>query len=220
MRIFLTIFTILATFTVQAKTLRVAVLDTGFDPVLDHAINRCDASLDRDFTDNKVFNPDHGTNVVGLIQKYAKNADFCFIIIKWYAPGAKNGENLTKALEYAAKIKPDIVNISAGGTGKNEKEAEAVKKLVNSGIVVVAAAGNESTDLNKDCNYYPACYNDDIFVVGATDPSKRYSNYGDKHVDIVVGGTGTAYGITLTGTSQATAKATGMIVRQLSRKGL
>lgn len=210
----------LASLSARAKTIRVAVLDTGFDSIYDNSINRCPGYLDRDFAKSDVFNPNHGTNVVGLIQKYAGGVDFCFILVKWWSPDSKNYKAFIQGLEYIAKIKPDIINISGGGNRKYSREMLAVKKIINNGTIIVAAAGNEQTNLNKSCNYYPACYDSRIIVVGAKDPNKTFSNYGSNYVDYVMDGNGTAYGITLKGTSQATAKVTGILTRKLSEKEL
>lgn len=107
-----------------------------------------------------------------------------------------------------------VLNLSIGGTASSTLN-EAILRLTNAGIVVVAAAGNESTDA---CTRSPASAPTAI-TVGATnsnDSKASYSNSGPC-VDIFAPGSGiTAGWITspsatnnISGTSMATPHVTG-----------
>ena len=195
-----------------AKTLRVVVLDSGFDFKKSNKVSLCEDGH-KTFTNRPRphDNDGHGTNVAGLIDKYAKDSKFCMIIVD----GLATGSDYYEALKYANSLNPDIINISGGGYGKVKGEAQTVNKILKKGIVMVVAAGNNGVDLNKKCSYFPACLDKRIVVVGN---SSYYSNKG-RVVDIKTSGNKKrALGITLTGTSQSTAITTGRIIRAMQRK--
>ncbi|MFU2157714.1 S8 family serine peptidase [Caldisericum sp. AR60] len=106
-----------------------------------------------DFADNDPDPMDydgHGTHVAGIAagseKGIAENAK-----IYAYKVFSKNSTTTTssliiKALDQAVKDKCDVVNISIGltngGATSDDPESQAVRRAVNSGVVVVAAAGN------------------------------------------------------------------------------
>lgn len=161
----------------------------------------------------------HGTNIAGIIADNAGNANYCMVILKYYDPVAKANDNLNntiKAINYATQIGADFINYSGGGTDKSEAEAQAVKKYLDNGGRFLAAAGNERSDLEKN-PYYPALDDPRVISVGNLELDGKVSsssNYG-KLVSRWEIGTGViGYGIIMTGTSQATAVATGKIIFQ------
>lgn len=186
-------------------------------------------------SNNKLFN----------IDKLKENkANYCLVIIKAFSKDAKIKSYLD-ALEYVSKLKNiDIVNISAGGKQSDDQEKNIIRKMLNDHKIIIAAAGNngENVDIN---NYYPALIDNRIIVVGnsVSEETKetnniKYSkddyykifkksetsNYGAS-VDVFAPGTNMlslslnpnelAY---LTGTSQATASFTGIIVNNILNK--
>lgn len=214
--LFLLIF--LLSFQLHAKQYKVAVIDTGIDPLYSVKANLCK-------TGHKTYIPDeglvdyvkHGTNVIGLINQYAgAKTNFCIILIKYYSK--KNSNTMItflQALKYAHSLNPDIIHYSGGGFSKSVIEKKIVKQILDDNIQLVVAAGNENINLDETCIYFPACYDKRIWVIGAKD--FKSSNKG-KIVDIYLNGKEqTAYGVTLTGTSQAAAIFTGMLLNQLSR---
>ncbi len=89
-----------------------------------------------------------------------------------------------EALSYVAENphKKCIVNLSLGHPSPRPEEKRLFERLAGHGAVVVASAGNESTDLP----YYPAAYPSVVSVAAADGPWKAdYSNYG-RHVDLTV----------------------------------
>jgi subtilisin family serine protease len=101
-----------------------------------------------------------------------------------------------EAIGYAAMMKAAGVNVVAincsfGGTGYSVAQADAIADAVSRGIVVVAAAGNESADVEVTPSY-PACYADPgILSVAATDAADAlasFSNYGASSVDLAAPG--------------------------------
>jgi subtilisin family serine protease len=141
------------------KTIKVAVIDTGFDfsstwkgkkgvvkPKLCNYGHK-----DLTGTGYRTDNHGHGTHVAGLIAKYAGKANYCLVIIKYYDPkqtGRNNVKNTVKAFQHAINIGVDMINYSGGGSEFNYKEYVVVKKALDKGIVFVAAAGNDNQKID------------------------------------------------------------------------
>lgn len=182
----------------------------------------------------------NGIGITGVAPKVR------IMTLKYFDPKAKGANNLlntVRAIEYAVWMKQNykdkkgnllikkmIINYSGGGTEHSPDEKRAVEKAQKAGILFVAAAGNEHS--NSDTNkYYPASYGlDNIISVTAVkrfESSKKCkvssSNYGVRTVDIAAPGEqiystlpNGRYG-SMTGTSQATAFATGVAALIMSR---
>ena len=169
----------------------------------------------------------HGTHIAGIIGATGKvklsgvSPNVSLMPLKYFDPEARSVNPLNstiKAIHYAIKMHVDIINYSGGGTSPSQQEYEALNLARKSGILVVAAAGNEQS--NSDIkSYYPADYTlSNILSVTAHDPERRVlssSNWGERTVHIAAPGEnilstlpGGGYG-EMTGTSQATAFATG-----------
>lgn len=161
----------------------------------------------------------HGTNVAGLIQQYAGNANYCMVILKYYDPMAFYDDNLSntvRAIKHATKIGAKYINYSGGGSALEEDEQEAVKEFIDKGGTFIAAAGNGHEDLAKT-PYYPAMDDDRVIVVGSIEKDGSVADYSDfgKRVNRWEYGTKmVGFGIQQTGTSQATAVATGKIIKK------
>lgn len=218
--------------------IRIGVIDTGFGfndlgvgaPLCKDG--HTDFTGDRKYSSNygtRALVPtdthSHGTNVVGLIDQYASRGKnkYCFVILKYYLAsnkGDKNLENSIAAFKFANNLNLDIINYSGGGSEFSEKEYLAIRSYLNNGGIVIAAAGNESKFLDGIQNsYYPAMYDKRITVVGNKDlygNRIKSSNYGP-YVSVWENGfQQMAYGIVMTGTSQATAVTTGKRVASMS----
>lgn len=214
--------------------IKIAVIDSGFGfEGKGHTAKLCKFGH-KDFSneaqmsvsyDTKVPVPSdimsHGTNIVGIIDSILKKSkvDYCIVVIKYYSEKQTGSENLQaniKAIDYAANLKVDYINFSGGGVEFSGGEYKAVKKFLDQGGQLIAAAGNENSNLDTS-SYYPAKYDERIIVVGnhTADGVRSYSsNYGSVVKRWEVGENVKAYGIILTGTSQATATATGKIVSE------
>jgi subtilisin family serine protease len=210
----LVFLTFLCSFNALADTkLKVAVIDTGLDLRYVQSVPLC-PSEHKDFTGEGLKDiHGHGTNVIGLIVNNAQSKNYCIVIIKAYAFKNQQKAFLTEALEYAYNIGANIINLSGGGQEPIEKERQIVKKILDAKRTLVVAAGNDKLDLDTNCNYYPACYDKRIYVIGSY---SDYSNYGN-FVDTFYDGTNkTAFGITMSGTSQSTAIFTGKLLNNIS----
>jgi subtilisin family serine protease len=164
---------------------RLIILDTGLnleDPRFSKLL--CEDYPGFDVTETTIVDTNgHGTHVAGTIKQYAKDANYCITIIKYYLDsnsGEQNLENVIKALTWINYVKPAFVNFSAGGPVRNDKEYELIKSTPETKYIV--AAGNYNENLDKECNYYPACYKlNNIYRVGSLNASgtvSSSSNYG------------------------------------------
>lgn len=236
----------------KVKKLKVAVIDTGIDPKLLKGNSYC-PSGHKDFTDKGLDDHHgHGTHISGIIDQYAKNyifdgkmaknidkinVDYCQIILKYWDNAADVNAQPLKAtiaaFKYAMEQKVDIINYSGGGDDFSKEEQALVKKALDMGIKIVAAAGNGARDksgtmVGYDLDvkpYYPAMYDPRIYVVGNITKSNtwvessnrgksvKYWEIGDRVLSRLPG---SSYGY-MTGTSQATAIKTGKLVRQMLR---
>lgn len=170
--------------TKEKKQLRIAVLDSGYNVSKLSNIKLCDEP--KDFTGTGIKDSiGHGTHIANIIADRLKDKNYCILIIKWYDPKV-NPDNLIfytmKAILYAAVKNSNIINYSAGGDSFRQDEKDLFEEAIKGGIIVFVAAGNDSKNLDKDCNYYPACYNlPGMNVVGSLDANRnrvKSSNYG------------------------------------------
>ena len=131
-------------------------------------------------------------------------------------PDRKNLNSTIEALDYAVRKNVDIINYSGGGPESSERELRILKDAMRRGILIVAAAGNEKSNIDyKENAYYPASYGlPNIITVTAHDKNAKLipsANYGKQTVDISAPGNriksifpDNQIGF-LSGTSQATA---------------
>lgn len=189
---------------------------------------------------NNVFDTQgHGTHVSGIIVQRFKekevlngeNAKLKLMILKYYdvkASGEKNLHNTRKAFLYAQLMKAHIINYSAGGAVADFQEAQILKTSEKLGQLIVVAAGNESSDIEKQ-KYFPASYKfKHVLSVGSLNKNQNelssFSNYGVQTVDVVAPGQfimsaqpHNEYGV-MSGTSQATAFVTGLIAYEWGKQ--
>ena len=145
----------------------------------------------------------HGTHVAGTIAARTDN-NLGVAGVSWHAKvmpvrvlGKSGGTSfdIIQGMLYAAGLanasntvpeqKADIINMSLGGFSSSVAEADAVAQVRNAGVVIVAAAGNESVSFPA----YPAAY-PGVISVSATDVDNelaRYSNTGST-IDVAAPG--------------------------------
>lgn len=144
----------------------------------------------------------------------------------------ENAERAARGIIYAINAGADIITMSIGWPEQNDSQLlkDAVAEAQARGIIVLAAAGNDSTQaLLRPCQYAG------VICVGASRPDggmAYFSNYG-YGVDIAAPGTGIVSTIPMThrsvrlpgfigvdilnGTSQATPLVAGIVADMLSR---
>lgn len=145
----------------------------------------------------------HGTHVTGTIAAAGNNG----IGVTGVAYGARvmplralaasggTGYDVNQAVRFAAGLENDsgtfpdrpaqIINLSLGGGGFSTNTQRLYDEVRVQGIVVVAAAGNESSTAPS----YPASY-DSVISVSAVDTQQRITNYSNTGSNIDVAAPG------------------------------
>jgi len=221
---------------VKNRNVIVAVIDTGIDPNhpflkdnmyipggMASATNYgVDFSKNRNDRAQPFDTHGHGTHVAGIIKSV--HPEVKILTLKYYNPQATGQDNLNstiEALRFAVEQNVDIINYSGGGPEPSLEELRILKLAEKKGILVVAAAGNEESNIDQKSNaYYPASYGlSNIITVTAHDQNLQTlasSNFGKKSVDISAPGHRIKSSLPnsragfLTGTSQATAFVSGV----------
>ncbi|MES3039460.1 MAG: S8 family peptidase [Bdellovibrionota bacterium] len=163
----------------------------------------------------------HGTHCAGIIGAGTNNGlgiaspnwNVSLMGLKFLdAKGSGTSENAILAIDYAIKMKANILSNSWGGDGYSKALEAAILRAQAAGILFVAAAGNEANNNDKK-PFYPAGYKvGNVISVAATNSFGSlagFSNFGVNTVHIAapgenilstVAGTGYAY---MSGTSMA-----------------
>ncbi len=155
---------------------------------------------DREFGGSSSF---HGTHVAGTIGAKTNNATgiasagWQTRIMPMRALGEGGGTtfDIVQAVRYAAgltnnsgttpAVRADIINLSLGSSFSSQSEQEAYTAAIQAGVIIIASAGNDASDLPS----YPAAY-DGVIGVSATTISNEiasYSNFGSS-IDVAAPG--------------------------------
>src|SRR6266403_465586 len=128
----------------------------------------------------------HGTMTTGLVHLVAPKAQI--LPLKAFSSnGTGYLSNIVAALYYAVQHHANVVNMSFDLTSNSPSLAQAVSYANKAGVVLVAAAGNESTS----APVYPAALNNYVVGIASTtnwDSRSSFSNYGS--VDVLIAAPG------------------------------
>ncbi|QOJ78963.1 S8 family serine peptidase [Infirmifilum lucidum] len=183
------------------RRVKVAVLDTGIDK--NHPDLRGCVVEERSFTSEPPGDWNgHGTHVAGIVS--SRDSYYTGV-----APGAElvnakvidsTGEgrldDTIAAVKWVVSVKADVINLSFGvllppsefESPALNKFASELNKLARSGVLVVAAAGNDGEQGSNSINY-PAVV-PGVIAVGATDKRGKvtaYSSEGSPQLEGLVG---------------------------------
>ncbi len=152
---------------------------------------------DNDPTDDNLKSNGHGTLVSGIIAADPNNN----LGITGMNPNVKimalkvvnqNGTGTVAdeidAINFATNNSADIINASFGGPGFSQSEKAAIESFPG---IFVAAAGNDSDDLESTPSYPAAYDSSNIISVSATDyndAAASFTNYGLTTVDLAAPG--------------------------------
>jgi len=127
----------------------------------------------------------HGTHVAGIaaasthnvigIAGIDKGAKLLAVKVAGDNPFSTSVSNSYEGILYAASMGADVINCSWGSESRSEAEMEILTTAAELGAVVVAAAGNDGTEVA----FYPASHRDVISVasVDFDDKKSGFSNY-------------------------------------------
>jgi len=177
----------------------------------------------------------HGTHCAGIIGGVGNNkVGVAGVLWKTRLLAAgfldKNGsgslEGAIQAIDYAVQMGAKVISASWGGSGRSQALEEAIRRAGDQGAVFVAAAGNESKDIDRNPSY-PASYQlPNVITVAAIEKRGTmawFSNRGVESVHVAAPGhyvlstyksTGYAY---LSGTSMAAPFVSGVVAMMMSR---
>lgn len=167
----------------------IAVIDSGIDythSAFKNRVVRTNVNFSSDPVQNEYDYFGHGTMVAGVIARSTPDN----VKIQAYKTGDSTGygttSNIISAVSYISELtkKPDIINFSLS-VGTNEILEQEINDLINEGVTVVAAAGND----NKEIIMTPERM-ENVIAVSATNMQNNptvFSNYGTE-VDIAAPG--------------------------------
>ncbi|KZE64105.1 hypothetical protein AWM68_13445 [Fictibacillus phosphorivorans] len=177
-----------------SSNVTVAVIDNGIDLNDSDLKNKIVSPYDTVNNSSTTLTAgDHGTHVAGIIGSSIDN----YIGTAGVAPNSKimpidvftgdgaYSSDVIEGIYYAVSNGADVINMSLGSSNYNYSYDAAIQYAHDSGVVIVAAAGNSGTSTM----HYPAAY-DNVIAVGSTDQSDArsyFSNYG-YWVDIMAPG--------------------------------
>jgi thermitase len=128
----------------------------------------------------------HGTMTSGLVHLVAPKAQI--LPLKAFSSnGTGYLSNIVAALYYATQHHANVVNMSFDLTSNSPSLTQAISYANRAGVVLVAAAGNESTS----APVYPAALNSYVVGIASTtnwDTRSTFSNYGSVDVQIAAPG--------------------------------
>lgn len=174
----------------------------------DFVDNDTDANDPGDKSINGQRSSFHGTHVAGIIAASANSIggvgiapEVKIMPVRVLGEGGGFSSDIIAGVCFAAKLQAsaqagcdnaevaakaaDIINLSLGGPGYSQIEQNVYSSVMDKGIIVIAAAGNESTSEP----FYPATY-DRVISVSALSQSLEqasYSNFGST-IDVAAPG--------------------------------
>ena len=176
--------------------MNVLIIDSGVNIATKESINYVSYEDDTDYLG-------HGTVIAKIIS--AINPDVNIYSAKVVDRGGSTlNDKLTQGLIYALTHDIDIINVSLGLPSYSDTIQDIINKLAKRGVIIVAAAGNNTS-------VYPALYNN-VISVGATDDKGNIEPY-SASADVYTYGSVTINDINYTGTSYSTAIITGILSR-------
>jgi len=211
-----------------APRIKIGIIDTGID--LTHPDLKANIKGGVNTISSRFGYADdngHGTHVAGIIGAVHNTIGVAGVDPRadLYAIKAlgRNGSgyfsDIIEGLDWAIANNIQVVNMSLGAPSGNQSLADAITRAHNAGIVLVAAAGNESGAVS-----YPAAY-PEVIAVSATDSNDIFATFSNFGPEVAVSAPGVnVYSTykggkyaTMSGTSMATPHVVGVAALVLSK---
>ncbi len=180
----------------DAKKVVVAVIDSGIDrghPALKHAIKDYKNFIGK--AEGMADYIGHGTHVAGIIAARLAGSQqlggVCAAQVLALKAIPKDDEDWDAQAYYRALGyvigRAQVLNLSIGSVEEDQGEQDIIADIIDAGIVVVAASGNEFEEGNPI--EYPAAVKG-VCAVAATDQAGRWAEFSNtgKHVAIAAPG--------------------------------
>lgn len=145
----------------------------------------------------------HGTHVAGTIAAIANtegikgvmpNQNVNLHIVKVFnEAGWGYSSSLVKAIQTCADNGANVVNMSLGGSQSSVTEQNALQRIYDQGVLLIAAAGNDGNTAHS----YPASY-DSVMSVAATDTNNDHAAFSQATDQVEISGPGVAILSTVT----------------------
>ncbi|HEX9160204.1 MAG TPA: S8 family serine peptidase [Thermoanaerobaculia bacterium] len=194
----------------RGRGINVVVVDTGVDyhhpdlaAIFAGGYNTYDKST------NPMDDNGHGTHVSGTIAAQDNDVGVVGVapdVHLWAvkvldSSGSGTTDKIIAALDWIEAKKADlggdwVLNFSLGATQASTAERAAFGKAVDSGLLICAASGNESTDTVPAPVGYPAAYRG-VLAIGAVDKSLNIASFSDQGPELAVVAPGVAIRSTL-----------------------
>ncbi len=181
----------------KGEGIKIAVIDSGCD--INHDSIKDNIIGVRNFTDEDRKNQNividrvgHGTHVIGTIAAKGQNNTVVgvapnvgiYVLKAIDRTGSGKLSWVVNAINYAVKLKVDIISMSLGMSQSNDKLERAIKEAINKDILVVCAAGNDGDGNSESFEYsYPAAY-PDVISVGAVDKNGVPASFSNSNLAI------------------------------------
>jgi len=166
--------------------IKIAILDTGIDK--EHEDLSKNFKGGYNFVENNTDLTDlnsHGTHVAGIIAAedndvgvigVAPDAHIYSVKVLDYA-ATGTASDLVSGIEWSIENNMDIINMSLGSDEDSISFRRSIEKAYNSGVLVIAAAGNNGNGMGTgDSMDYPSKY-DGVISVGATDINDKRAKF-------------------------------------------
>jgi serine protease len=181
----------------HAANRKVCVIDSGYyidhrDLQNDNVTANSNAGSGDPFRDSC----GHGTHVTGTISALANGEGVLGVlpsgliglhIVKVFgnddfasgACGYSHTSSVINAAQECAAAGAHVINMSLGGSGSSQSEAQAFQALFDQGILLVAAAGNDGNTQES----FPASY-DSVISVAAIDENKSLASFSQRNSQV------------------------------------
>lgn len=202
-----------------------------------HGINTLVRDRDGHATGDVTDTHSHGTHVSGTIGAKQNNrkgiagiASNVKIMAIRSVPnnGDETDIDIAESFVYAAKNGARIINCSFGKSSNEGKKLipDTLKYIAdNFGVLVIAASGNDSSDIDKRPTYPASHPNENLLIIASTSSGGNmsyFSNYGKISVDVAAPGSDILSSVpgnkyeSMSGTSMATPTTVGVAAEILS----
>ncbi|MGY5539426.1 S8 family serine peptidase [Vibrio brasiliensis] len=145
----------------------------------------------------------HGTHVAGTIAAMANNEGIkgvmpnqnvnLHIVKVFNESGWGYSSSLVKAIQTCADNGANVVNMSLGGSQSSVTEQNALQRIYDQGVLLIAAAGNDGNTAHS----YPASY-DSVMSVAALDNQNAHAAFSQATDQVEISGPGVAILSTVT----------------------